>query len=54
MTEGLKQLNLIVNEELADGFGVELMIDNFEADFSELLVCVSLKTGGGETGTDFL
>ena len=53
MTEGLKQLNLIVNEELADGFGVELMIDNFEADFSELLVG-AFKDGGGEAGTDFL
>ncbi len=53
MTEWLKQLNLIIDEELADGFGIELMIDNFKADFSELLVG-AFEDGRGEAGTDFL
>ena len=46
-------MHLIGNEELADGFGVELMIDNFETVFFELLVD-AFEDGEGEAGTDFL
>jgi hypothetical protein len=53
MTEGLKQFYLIVDEKLADGFGVELLIDNFEADFSKLLVG-AFENAGCEAGTDLL
>ncbi len=53
MIEGFKELNLIIDEEFADGFGKELLIDNFETDFAELLVA-SLVDSGGEARADFL
>jgi hypothetical protein len=53
MTKRLKQFYLIVDEKLADRSGVELLIDNFEADFSKLLVG-AFENVGCEAGTDLL
>jgi hypothetical protein len=53
MVEGFEKGDLIIDEKFADGFGVELVIDNFNADLSQLLVG-SFVDSGGETRTDLL
>lgn len=53
MVEGFEELNLIIDQELANGFWVKLLVDNLETDLTELLV-VSLEDCGGETSTNFL
>jgi hypothetical protein len=51
--EGVEELDLVVDEEFADGFGVEFGVDDFEADVAELGV-KGFEDSGGESGSDFL
>ena len=53
VVEGVEELDLVVNEKFADGFGVEFGVDDFEADLAELRM-KGFEDGRGETGTDFL
>ena len=53
MLEGFQKLDLIIYQELANRFGVKLLIDDFETNFTQLFV-VSFVDGGGQTISDFL
>ena len=53
MIEGVEELYLIIDEEFADGFGIELLIDNFETDLTKLFVRAFVDSGG-EAGANFL
>jgi hypothetical protein len=53
VVEGVEDLDLVVDEEFADGFGVEFGVDDFEADLAELGM-KGFEDGRGESGTDFL